>query len=120
MKKALSIIAIATSLLLLPLPGIAKPTPKQLDFKVRIKSISLNPTLMALLVVNVFPGSYAQQVGFVEGDNILQKDGKVIAGAKANDIKRLADKEDGQVTTFLIRRSNGEEKQITITAVPKH
>jgi len=120
MKKAPALIAIAMGVLLATMPGLAKPPERQLDFKVQIKSLSFNPTLMTLLVVNVFPGSYAQQMGFAEGDNVLQIDGKVIAGAKANDIKRLADKEEGQLTTFLIRRSNGEEKQITITAGPKH
>jgi C-terminal processing protease CtpA/Prc len=118
MKSFVTALALAAALLSAAPPVVAKPGTLGISISVDGEGF-LNPTLKSVKVVKVVPDSPAQQAGISEGDMILEVEGKQVAGAKANDIKPYLQREVGQSVRLLLKRSNGEEKQVTVTAGPK-
>ncbi len=78
-----------------------------------------NPTLKAVRIAKVVPGSPADQAGMAAGDSIVEIEGKPVVGAKANDLQPYMQRDVGQQVKLVVRKSNGEVKPVSLIAGPK-
>lgn len=78
-----------------------------------------NPTLRAVRIAKVMPGSPADKAGMAEGDHIVAVEGKPVEGAKANELKPYMEREIGQTVTFAVKKASGEVKTLSVVAGPK-
>lgn len=65
------------------------------------------------------PSLPAQQAGITEGDLILEVEGTRVAGSRARDLQPYLERKAGQPLRFLLRKPNGEERQVTVIPGPK-
>ncbi len=79
----------------------------------------LNPTLKSATVSSLAPNGPAALAGIHIGDLILEVDGKVIAGAKANDLKPLLRRPAGQPVVLKLRRPGGPDYGVSLITVAK-
>jgi C-terminal processing protease CtpA/Prc len=89
------------------------------SMKVETEGFFLNPTLKSVHVDRVLPGSPAARAGMTAGDEIVQVEGHTVVGAKAMELKPYMQREVGEMTHLLIRKPNGSESAVTLTAVPQ-
>jgi S1-C subfamily serine protease len=78
----------------------------------------LNPTLHSITVQRVFAASPAALTGLAAGDVILEVQGIVVSGAKADIVKAAMQKSVGETLHLKIRRA-GDTKELSIVAVEK-
>lgn len=78
-----------------------------------------NPTLKSVRVAKVAPRSPAEQAGIVVGDQIVEIEGKQIAGAKAQDLQPHMKKDVGQRVNLVVKKASGETRPVSLVAVPK-
>ncbi|MBO9685609.1 MAG: PDZ domain-containing protein [Mitsuaria chitosanitabida] len=79
----------------------------------------LNPTLKSVKISKVTPGSPAEHGGLKVGDEVLEVEGRAVAGAKAREIQALAEKDVGQALVVKVRHLGGEIAAITMVPVAK-
>ena len=118
MQKLLAAAALSATLLT-AVPALAADGFIGISVSVDGEGFFLNPTLKSAKVAKVTPQSPAQQAGITEGDLILEVEGRKVAGAKASELKPYLDREVGQSVRFLLKKTSGEEKLVTVTAGPK-
>ena len=75
----------------------------------------LNPTLKSASVSKVMPNSPAEVAGLVTGDQIVEIEGRSVAGAKAKDFKPFLSKNIGETVNLKVKRSSGEVISIAIS-----
>jgi len=68
----------------------------------------LNPTLKSVTIKSVVADRPASDAGVKPGDQILEVEGKPIAGAKARDLEPYLKKNVGEKLNLRLRRQNGE------------
>ena len=92
-----------------------------LGFSVTIdgEGVFWNPTLKAVTVARVSPGSPAEKAGLVSGDAIVEVEGRPVAGTKANDLKPFLQREVGQSVRFVVKKASGEVKTVAMVVAPK-
>jgi C-terminal processing protease CtpA/Prc len=78
-----------------------------------------NPTLKSVKVAKVVPLSPAALAGIVQGDLIVEIEGKQVAGAKANDLKPYLERSVGQQLKLLVKSANGETRPVEVMAGPR-
>jgi len=78
-----------------------------------------NPTIERLTIDSVTPGSPAAKAHLAARDEVLEMDGHVVVGAKANDLKPLLHKSVGEPLKLTLKRKSGEIYSITLIAVPR-
>ena len=78
-----------------------------------------NPTLRSVKIESVAPKSPAALAGMVTGDELVEVGGKVVAGAKGNDLKAQIGKDIGESLHLKLRRGNGELASVTLVAAAK-
>ncbi len=78
-----------------------------------------NPTLRSVKIESVAPKSPAALAGLVSGDEIVEVAGKVVVGAKGNDLKANIGKDIGESLQMKLRRANGEVAVVTLVAAAK-
>ena len=83
------------------------------------EGISLNPKLRSIKIVKVLPNSPAAKAGLAPGDNILEMEGIVVAGAQANALKSATQKSVGETLRLKFRRGADAPREISLVAVVK-
>ncbi len=78
-----------------------------------------NPTLRSVKIESVAPKSPAALAGIVTGDEVVEVSGKVVVGAKGNDLKAQVGKNIGESLHLKLRRANGEVAAVTLVATAK-
>ena len=80
----------------------------------------LNPTVTRVTVNKVLPSSPAADAGLRVGDELVEVDGRAIAGTKAKDLQPLFAKAAGETLHLTIKRMDGEITPVALVAVAKH
>jgi C-terminal processing protease CtpA/Prc len=79
----------------------------------------LNPTVRSVTVKKVEPKSPAANAGIAAGDQIVEAEGRTIAGAKARELEPMMNKKPGQALHLLLKRPKGESYKATLIAVAR-
>jgi C-terminal processing protease CtpA/Prc len=79
----------------------------------------LNPTLHTITIQKVVPKSPAANAGIAPGDQIIEAEGRVIAGTKARELEPIMSKKVGQALHLLMKRPKGELYKATLIAIAK-
>jgi len=79
----------------------------------------LNPVVRSITVEKVFAGSPAARAGLAVGDSILEVQGVVVAGAKADVLSQTLKMKVGDTVRLKIRRGAEDIRQLSIVAVQK-
>ena len=79
----------------------------------------LNPTLKSIKIEKVASNSPASKAGMVPGDLLIEIEGHQVAGTKADVLKPFMQREVGQSTRLLVKKSTGEVVSLVLVAVPK-
>jgi hypothetical protein len=90
-----------------------------LGVSVDVDGLSLNPTLRTITVQKVFTSSPAASAGIVPGDTLVEVEGIVVAGSKADLIKAAMQKSVGQTLHLKVRRSTADIREVSMVAVPR-
>ena len=77
----------------------------------------LNPTISAISIREVLPGSPAARSGIAAGDSIVKLEGVAVAGRKANDLKARAERDVGETLHLELKRPNGQVYSVALVAV---
>jgi S1-C subfamily serine protease len=90
-------------------------------FALRIdaEGLSLNPKLRTIKIEKVFPNSAAAKAGLAPGDNILEMEGIVVAGAQANALKAATQKPVGETLRLKFQRAADAPREISLVAAAK-
>lgn len=89
------------------------------SISVHTEGFSFNPTLKTVEVADVTAGSPADAAGLVKGDQFVEVEGHVVAGAKAFDLKPYLSRNVGETVNFKFRKASGEVVAIALTAAKK-
>ena len=79
----------------------------------------LNPTLKTVTIKNLPPGLPAALAGIAAGDQLVEVEGRAVAGEKAKELEPLLKKDAGQTLTLRLKRQSGEFYSVTMVAVRK-
>ena len=79
----------------------------------------LNPTLKSVTIKSVASGRPASTAGIKPGDQIIEIEGKQIAGSKARDLEPYLRRNVGEKVNLQMRRPNGERYSATLVAAAK-
>ena len=90
-----------------------------IGFKVETEGFVLDPKLKRVTVTSLQPGLPADKAGIKLGDEIVEADGKAVAGARAFGMRSIMDKEAGQSLTLKLRHPAGDVYTVTMVAVAK-
>ncbi|WP_158628823.1 PDZ domain-containing protein [Dyella choica] len=90
-----------------------------IGFKVETEGFMLNPKLKSVVVSDLQPGLPADKAGIKVGDEVVEADGKTIAGASAFGMRSTMHKDAGQALTLKLKHPTGDSYTITMVAVPK-
>lgn len=86
--------------------------------RVATSGFFLDPTVERISIAEVVPGSPAQRAGLRAGDEVLEVEGKAVAGMKARRVRELASRGVGESLHLVLRR-DGERLELTMTAVAR-
>ena len=78
-----------------------------------------NPTVHSVVVQSITPGTPAAAQNIAPGDEIVEVGGVSVPGRKANELRPLIEKKAGEVVHLRLKRSNGENYSVTMTAVKR-
>jgi C-terminal processing protease CtpA/Prc len=90
-----------------------------LAFEIDGEGFILSPTLKTITIKAVTGGMPADLAGIKIGDQIIEVEGKVVAGAKARDMEPHLKKNIGQSVALRLKRPGGEVYQVSMVAVAK-
>jgi len=79
----------------------------------------LNPTLKAIRIEKVVPNSPAAKAGITPGDFLIEIEGHPVPGTKADVLKPYMQREVGQSTRLLVKKTSGEVVSLVLVAAPK-
>jgi C-terminal processing protease CtpA/Prc len=79
----------------------------------------LNPTLKSIKIEKVVPNSPAAKAGVAPGDVLLEIEGHQVAGTKADVLKPFMQREAGQSTRLVVKKTTGEVVSLVLVAAPK-
>lgn len=79
----------------------------------------LNPTLKTITIQKVEPKSPAANAGIASGDQIVEAEGRTVAGTKARELQPIMSKQPGQALHLLLKRPKGESYKATLIAVAR-
>ena len=90
-------------------------------FKLAVKTsgFTLNPTVVTAVVKSVDPNSPASEQDVVVGDEIVEAEGKTVAGNKARELKPFLTIRPGAVLHLRLKRKDGETYSATLTATKR-
>lgn len=78
----------------------------------------LAPTITALRVDKVLPGTPAERAGLRAGDRIVEVEGAPVIGAKALELKARANRLPGQTLHLTLRHADGQVYKAAMVAIP--
>jgi C-terminal processing protease CtpA/Prc len=79
----------------------------------------LNPKLRSIKIDKIFPDSPAAKAGLSTGDIILEIEGIVVDGAKADSLKAAMQKSAGETLQLKIKRGADAPRDVSLLAAPK-
>ena len=79
----------------------------------------LNPTLRSLTVTKVFPSSPAALAGLAPGDMVVEIEGIVVAGTRADVLKAAMQKSIGETLHLKIQHGATGAREVSMVAVRK-
>ena len=79
----------------------------------------LNPTVKSIKIEKVTPNSPAAKAGVSPGDFLIEIEGHPVPGTKANVLKPYMQREVGQSTRLLVKKTSGEVVSLVLVAAPK-
>jgi len=79
---------------------------------------ALSPTLRSITIAKVLPSSPAARAGLAPGDTVLEVQGILVAGAKADVLKAAMQKAVGETLRVKIQRG-AEIREVSLIAVNK-
>lgn len=79
----------------------------------------LNPTVNAVTISKVAPGSPAAVQGIAIGDAVIEYEGIVVKGRKARELEPLMQRAVGKTVTMRLKRPNGELYDVALVTVRK-
>ena len=91
-----------------------------IGFKVETVGFMLNPKLKSVVVSFLQPGLPAEKAGIKVGDEVVEADGKTIAGASAFGMRSVMEKDAGQSLTLKLKHPTGETYTVNMVAVAKN
>ena len=113
------ILLLATVLLFLPL-GSHAAEKGWFGFALAIDADGiLNPKLRSIKIDKVFPASPAAKAGLSAGDMIVEIEGIVVDGAKAETLKSAMQKSVGETLRLKIKRGADASQDVSLIAGPK-
>jgi C-terminal processing protease CtpA/Prc len=120
-RPAVGIVAILTLLFVTLAPAWAAEPKGTFGLTVDVDAdgFFLNPTLKSVTVQKVEPKSPAANAGIAAGDQIVEAEGRAVAGAKARELQPILSKQPGQTIHLLLKRLKGETYKVTMTAVAR-
>jgi S1-C subfamily serine protease len=80
---------------------------------------AINPTLRSITIAKVLPSSPAALAGLAPADTVLEIQGIVVAGTKADVLKAAMQKSVGETLRMKIRRGATEIREVSMVAVRK-
>jgi C-terminal processing protease CtpA/Prc len=90
-----------------------------LAISVDTEGLSLNPTVRSVAVQKVFASSPAASAGLAPSDIVVEVQGIVVAGTKADILKAAMQKSVGEALHLKIRRGAADIREVSMVAVPK-
>ena len=78
-----------------------------------------SPTLRSVTVKSVSAGRPAAMAGIAAGDQIVEIDGKAIAGSKAKEMEKSMKKNVGETMNVKIKKPDGQILAMTLVASAK-
>lgn len=100
--------------------GYAAPERGYFGLSVSIDAEGLfSPVLRSVAVKEVRPLSPAAQAGIVAGDQVIEVEGRAVAGAKAKELEPVMAKAVGESLRLKLKRPNGEAYDVTLIAAAK-
>jgi len=85
---------------------------------VQVDGSYAKPILKSVHVEEIEPGSPAEAGGLKIDDQILQVQGKPLAGANARDVAAMIQVPPGAKLRLVVRSTDGAERNVTIVAGP--
>ena len=79
----------------------------------------LDPKLRSIKIDKIFPASPAAKAGLSPGDMIVEIEGIVVEGAKADSLKAAMQKSVGQTLRLKIKRGADAAQDVALVAAPK-
>jgi C-terminal processing protease CtpA/Prc len=79
----------------------------------------LNPKLRSIKIDKVFPASPAAKAGLSAGDRIVEIEGVLVEGAKADTLKAAMQKSVGETLRLKIKRGTDASQDVSLVAGPK-
>jgi C-terminal processing protease CtpA/Prc len=79
----------------------------------------LNPKLRSIKIEKVFSASPAAKAGLAPGDMIVEIEGIVVEGAKADTLKAAIQKSVGETLRLKIKRGANAAQDVSLIAAPK-
>jgi C-terminal processing protease CtpA/Prc len=121
MNRGSRIVAVLILLGLMVAPAFAEDAKGFFGLTVAIdgEGFFLNPTLKSVTVQKVALNSPAANAGIAPGDQILEAEGRKIAGTKAKELQPIMTKKIGQALHLLLKRPKGESYKATLIAIAR-
>jgi len=110
----------AALLLVTQAPAAADGTRGRLGFTVYVEvdGSYAKPILKSVHVQEIEPGSPAEAGGLKLDDQILQVQGKPLAGANARDVAAMVQVPPGAKLRLVVRSTDGAQRHVTLVAGP--
>ena len=85
----------------------------------KMSGFKLNPTVDAVHIAKVLPGTPAARAGIAVGDAVLKVDGMDVAGQKAIKLMGMTKRDIGQTLRVELKRPDGERYTVSLVAAAK-
>jgi C-terminal processing protease CtpA/Prc len=110
---------VAAALLFLPLASIAAEK-GWFGFAMNIDADGiLDPKLRSIKIEKIFPASPAAKAGLSPGDIIVEIEGIVVEGAKADTLKAAMQKSVGETLRLKFKRGADASRDVALVAAPR-
>ena len=113
-----SIVAVIALLWLSLAAGAAEPGWFGFAISADVEGL-MTPTLRSITVGKVFPDSPAAAAGLAPGDSVVEVQGIVVAGARADVLKAAMQKSPGETLHLKVRHGAEVIREVSMIAVKK-
>lgn len=86
---------------------------------VEADGLFFNPTLRVVKINSVVPSSPAASAGLLVGDLVLEVQGILVAGSKANTLKAASRRSVGETLRIQVKSGAAEPYELSIIAIAK-
>ena len=117
MRAQISLPIVLTFILFLVLAPTSRAAEQKLGFAVDLKGegFFLNPVVTEIHVSDVTKGSLAEAAGMRVGDQIIQLEGRKVAGMRALELRPYMKLNPGETRRMRLKHADGTEVDARIT-----